>query len=243
MKFAKALLSATLSLSFGATEAQVSKAGKVGKSEQRCPKDQQEAAAIASKIWADIWYDIVTIDQGDGDCDPVEVRNTWNKYLTDDAKTSIQAYAIGIPGVDETVFTDACVGKEACLDFLPQGTTNNCAMKNSLTFSVHSATIDPNDCRNFTVAMNEYVTYPENCGFPFQFTTGRRYGFHMGDYGKNEPMAKLYDLAFVCPYDVGSTLVGCPNGYINAPNYQIPDMSPGKPGCTPGFEEFPPPSA
>jgi hypothetical protein len=239
MKFAKALLvSASFPLSFAAAQV-TSKAAKVPKAEKRCPKDQQEAIAIGAKIWADLWYDIVTIDEGEGDCDPIGVRNVWDRYIVDEVKTSIQNYAIGIPGVDETMFTDACVGKAACLDFLPQGTTSNCAMKNSLTFSTHGAEIDPNDCRNFTVMMNEYVTYPENCGFPFEFTTGRRYKFHMGDYGKGEPMAKMYDLAFVCPYDVGNTLVGCPNGYINPPGYEIPDMSPGKPGCTPGFEEFP----
>ena len=118
-------------------------------------------------------------------------------------------------------------------------TSAHCGMKNFISYSVHSASIDANDCRNFTVKVNQYATYPENCGKPYMAAGGRRIGFRMVDYGKDEPMAKLNAFEPACPYDVGSTLVGCPNNYINAPDYQVPDMTPDKPGCTPGFENYP----
>jgi len=259
MKFtSQQLLSAVLLLSPAVAAQKASKSVKAGKSIAKsgaksdksgvtCPRDSQHAAAIGNKMWAEIWFQMV-----DGGCSLEGIEDVWARHLEEDITCNIQepAFFVGVPGSGipgpnlmacAGINESGIEGVDSCLEFFPTGTFPNCQAKNYLSFSGHSAEIDADDCMQFTVFLNEYVTTPANCGEPFAFATGRTYSFRMNeDYveGGTEPMAKLYFVQFNCPFQLKDSLVDCGavgiDGRIDA-NYQIVDETPNEPGCIAGF--------
>jgi hypothetical protein len=221
----------------GASAAKVKKAktGEKDKSSKKgrvtCVKDGQHAAAIGSRMWGEMWHEFIETQ-----CDCGDMADVWDHYVTDDVTVSILEPAMGVgiyyPGPSLT----ACTGREDCVEFLHPATCQNCAEKNFLSFSTHSGEVDEDDCMNFTVKMNEYITAPQNCGTEWPFATGRTYSFRMNENyvkGGDEPMAKLYFIQFNCPFDLHNTLVDCPAGIDDRidPNYVVFDETPDSPGC------------
>lgn len=171
-----------------------------------CPADAQEAAAMGAKVWGDLWLDVVTVPN----CDREGITQVWLNYLADEAVVDADPALFGGPASPDypnVADQRLCEGREACAQFLPSGTTFNCEYKNFLTFSSHSAEVDPHDCNKFTVLMNEYVTYPEG-GCEFGVPTGRVYGFTL-NHMEEGPYAKLNYIRFNCPWDLKNTLVPC----------------------------------
>jgi len=217
---------------------------KKGKSEKSspsvtCPRDSQHAASIGSRMWGEMWNAFIETQ-----CDCEDVKDVWDHYLTDDVFVSILEPALGVGTLYPGPSLPACSGRteqlvdelDNCVDFLHTATCQNCAEKNYLSFSAHSAEIDDDDCMHFTVKMNEFITVPQNCGTEWPFATGRTYSFRMNENyvkGGDEPMAKLYFIQFNCPFQLLDTLVDCPGGLDDRidPNYVLFDETPNEPGC------------
>jgi len=202
-----------------------------------CPTDKQHAAAIGNRMWADMWFQMVN-----SGCTLEGIQDVWTRHLEANVTCEIlqPAFGVGIDLPGPSLL--ACSGAEDCVNFFPTGTLPNCQNKNFLSFSAHSAEINEDDCMEFTVFFNEYITTPQNCGVPFQFATGRTYTFRMNENyveGGNEPMARLKYVRFNCPFQVHDTLVDCVAGGIDAridPNYTIFDETPDLPGCIAGVQ-------
>jgi len=205
-----------------------------------CPTDKQHAAAIGSHTWAQMWLQIV----GTG-CDFNGTQDVIRQHLEGNVTISLLQPAFGVglvPDLPGPVLV-GCSGIDGCTDFLTGGIFENCQNKNFLSFSAHGAEIDEDDCMKFTVKLNEFVTYPQNCGSPANFATGRAYTFRMNEnyvMGGSEPMAKVDSVQFSCPFDLGNTLVDCmeiaggADARIDA-NYTIFDETPDEPGCIAGL--------
>ena len=253
MKYTQVFQYAALLLSLSASEAEEvaaktgknakSKAAKSGsKAEVTCPRDAQHAAAIANRMWGEMWYEI--IETG---CDCEEVAGVWDRRMTDDMYGNILEPAMEVGNFIPGPIMNTCAGRAeqldpnlpTCVEFTNQATCGNCAQKNMLSFSAHGAEIDENDCMNFIVKLNEYVTAPQNCGIDMLFATGRTYGWRMNENyvkGGDEPLAKITFIQFSCPFELRNSLVDCPEsaGGVNAridPEYTIFDETPDRIGC------------
>lgn len=249
MKFTSQLLPAVLILSpivdaqKSTKTAKNSKSAKSVKSSVTCPRDQQHAAAIANRMWGEMWHEIIETD-----CDCELIAGVWAHRMTDDMTGDIIAPAmeVGGPFIPGPTM-NTCAGKEegfdpdlpSCVAFTNAATCGNCVQKNFLSFSTHGVEIDQDDCMNFIVKLNEFVTAPQNCGVDMLFATGRTYGYRMNENyveGGDEPLALISHISFNCPFQMHNSLTDCPEevGGINAridPNYVAIDETPGEQGC------------
>lgn len=180
------------------------------------------------------------------------IQDIIRSHMEDDVKGNILQPAFGVGLVPDLPGPNlqACSGRDEssatpgvqnCVDFFAGGTYPNCLNQNFLSFSAHSAEISEDNCMEFTVRFNEYITTPQNCGVPAQFPTGRTYGFRMNeDYvaGGSEPIARLIFTQVNCPFEIHQSLVDCAFGGLDSridANYTIIDETPDEPGCIAGL--------
>lgn len=253
MKLASILPAIFMLTLAGAADAKGKKGRKKGKKTKNCPKDPQEAAAIALKWWAEVWEHTVMINDGPAECDPGKIKDFLTQYFTDDMTLLAEGPTFSPLYSDDDLFL-FCAGNQeplysdteeypypslfgavdTCLNTIGDALAGNCAQKNFLSFGIMGADIDPEDCTKFTVKVNEFVTFPTNCPeSQMPITTGRTYSYQMGK--KNE-LPKMYLMRFNCPYEIGNTLAGCTTGATKDPGYTIIDERPGpnERGCIAG---------
>jgi len=211
------LLVPLLFLALSVAEGKKSKKGK-SKSE-KCPSSPQEAAAIASSVMAGLWKDMV-----EAGCDGGAIAD----YLTDDMYVVVESET-GLPatfslcGLPED---GKCQGVEfggdcdtPCLDVFSAGFAVQCMNGALASFTAHNAVIDADDCTKFVVHMNEYIQIPAG-GELFPIATGRTYDFVMNQKKKG-PEARMKSALFHCPWNLDSSLVQCPGGFIRDVQYEL----------------------